>query len=165
MELLVFWALSFVILGTAIAVVFLDNIIHCALFLILTFIGVAGIYLTLSADFIAIVQILVYAGAVSILIVFSIMLVSRNDGSMKDTNPLGMYKWTSGIISAALFSVISFFIIKTPWDINVGIVTNSMEKFAEVLLSDYVLSFELAAILLLVALVGAIIIAREVKES
>lgn len=164
MDVLVFWILSFVILGTALAVVFLDNIVYGALLLIVTFMGVAGIYLTLNADFIAIVQVLVYAGAISILIVFSIMLVSRSEKKMNDTNPLGKYKWTSGIISTALFGVMSFFIIKTPWDIDVGFVTYSMEVFAKTLLRDYVLSFELIAILLLVALVGAIIIAKEVKE-
>lgn len=165
MDVLVFYILAFVVLGTAVGVVFLDNIVYGALLLVLTFIGVAGIYLTLNADFIAIVQVLVYAGAISILIVFSIMLVSRSEKKMNDTNPLGQYKWTSAIVAGALFSIISFFIIKTPWQIDVGVIPNSMERFAEVLLYDYVLSFELAAILLLVALVGAIIIAKEVKDS
>lgn len=162
---LVFWLLSFITLGSAMGVVFLSNIVHSALMLIVTFLGVAGIYLTLNADFLAIVQVLVYAGAVSILIVFSIMLVSRKDGHMYETNLFGKYKYTSGIVSFSLFGVISYFIIKTPWDVNVGTIKDSLGKFAEVLFTDYVLSFELAAILLLVAMVGAIIIAREVKNS
>lgn len=165
LQVILFWSLAFVTLGSALSVVFLTNIVHSALALIMSFIGVAGIYLTLNADFLAAVQILVYAGAVSILIVFGIMLITRGDGMMSQTNTFGKYKYTAGIVVASLFCVISYFIIGTPWQIdNTRIADTSINKIAQVLLGEYVIPFELAAILLTVSMVGAIVIAREVKS-
>ena len=82
------WLLAFVTLGSALSVVYLTNIVHSALALIFTFLGVASLYLTLNADFLAAVQVLVYAGAVSILIAFGIMLITRGEGRMYETNTL-----------------------------------------------------------------------------
>ncbi|MFZ7104536.1 MAG: NADH-quinone oxidoreductase subunit J [Peptococcaceae bacterium] len=165
LQVILFWLLAFVTLGSALSVVFLTNIVHSALALIMSFIGVAGIYLTLNADFLAAVQILVYAGAVSILVVFGIMLITRGDGRMSETNTFGKYKYTAGIVVALLFGVISYFIIRTPWQVeSTGLAGSSVGSIAEVLLSEYFIPFELAAILLTVAMVGAIVIAREVKS-
>ncbi|MFZ5943747.1 MAG: NADH-quinone oxidoreductase subunit J [Bacillota bacterium] len=165
LQAILFWILAFVTLGSALSVVALTNIVHSALALIMAFIGVAGIYLTLHADFLAAVQILVYAGAVSILIVFGIMLITRGDGRMVDTNVFGKYKYTAGIVVTALFAVLSYFIIATPWQVDsTGVTQGAMEKMAEMLLGEYVIPFELAAILLTVSMVGAIVIAREVRS-
>ncbi|KJS18916.1 MAG: NADH-ubiquinone oxidoreductase [Clostridiaceae bacterium BRH_c20a] len=166
LNILAFWLIAFVTLGSALAVVFLNNIVHSALALILTFLGIAGLYLTLNADFLAAVQVLVYAGAVSILIVFGIMLITRGDGRMADTNTFGKYKYTAAIVVTAFFGVLSNYIIKTPWEMGTAALSeNTMGDIAELLFSDYVIPFELAAILLTVAMVGAIVIAREVKNT
>jgi len=165
LSVLAFWLISFITLGSALAVVYLTNIVHSALALILTFLGIAGLYLTLHADFLAAVQVLVYAGAVSILIVFGIMLITRGDGKMTETNTFGKYKYTALVVVTALFGVISYYIIRTPWQVQTGALSqDTMGEIAEILLSDYVIPFELAAILLTVAMVGAIVIAREVKN-
>ncbi|NLW25158.1 MAG: NADH-quinone oxidoreductase subunit J [Clostridia bacterium] len=165
LELIVFWLLSFITLGSALSVVFLTNIVHSALALIMTFLGVAGIYLTLQADFIAAVQVLVYAGAVSILIVFGIMLITRGSGNMQETNLFGKYKYTAAIVVTFLFGVIVYFLIQTPWSIATGTLPeNTVSGIAHLLLSDYVIAFELAAILLTVSMIGAIVIAKEVKN-
>lgn len=165
-DVLVFWLLSFVTLGAALAVVFLKNIVHSALSLIVTFLGVAGLYISLQADFLAAVQVLIYAGAVSILIIFAIMLVSKGDGKMQETNLFGKHKYTAGIVSAGILGILSFFIINTPWEISRGVLpSDTVGSIAELLFTDYVLPFELAAILLLVAMIGAIVIAKEVKNS
>lgn len=164
LSVIAFWLLAFITLGSALAVVYLTNIVHSALALILTFLGIAGIYLTLHADFLAAVQVLVYAGAVSILIVFGIMLITRGDGKMTDTNTFGKYKYTALVVVTFLFGVISYFIISTPWQVKTGTLSeDTMGEIAEILLGQYVIPFELAAILLTVAMVGAIVIAREVK--
>jgi len=165
LQVIAFWLLAFVTLGSGLAVVYLTNIVHSALALIVTFLGIAGIYLTLNADFLAAVQILVYAGAVSILIVFGIMLITRGDGRMSETNTFGKYKYTALLVVTALFGVISYYIIRTPWQVETGaILEDTMGQIAEILLGHYVIPFELAAILLTVAMVGAIVIAREVKN-
>lgn len=165
LQVLAFWLIAFVTLGSALAVVYLTNIVHSALALILTFLGIAGIYLTLNADFLAAVQVLVYAGAVSILIVFGIMLITRGDGKMNDTNTFGKYKYTALMVVTALFGVISYYIIRTPWQVESGVISeDSIGQLGEVLFNSYVIPFELAAILLTVSMIGAIVIAREVKN-
>ncbi|MGI6224675.1 MAG: NADH-quinone oxidoreductase subunit J [Peptococcales bacterium] len=165
LQVLTFWLLAFVTLGSALAVVYVTNIVHSALALILTFLGIAGLYLTLNADFLAAVQVLVYAGAVSIVIVFGIMLITRGDGKMCDTSIFGKYKYTALIVVAALFGVISYYIIRTPWQVENGVGTiDSIGTIGDVLFSTYVIPFELAAILLTVSMIGAIVIAREVRN-
>jgi len=165
LQVLVFWLLAFITLGSALSVVFLTNIVHSALSLIMTFLGVAGIYITLHADFLAAVQVLVYAGAVSILIVFGIMLITRGDGRMEETNLFGKYKYTAAIVVTAFFAVLSYFLIKTPWYLEEGVLSeDTIGDIAELLLGQFVIPFELAAILLTVAMIGAIVIAREVKN-
>ncbi len=164
-QVISFWLLAFVTLGSALSVVYLTNIVHSALALIFTFLGVASLYLTLNADFLAAVQVLVYAGAVSILIVFGIMLITRGEGRMYETNTFGKYKYTAFAVVAALFGVISYFIISTPWEIQTGVTdTDTLGQLSEVLFNNYVIPFELAAILLTVSMIGAIVIAREVKN-
>ncbi|NLT95741.1 MAG: NADH-quinone oxidoreductase subunit J [Clostridia bacterium] len=165
LQVIAFWIIAFVTLGSALAVVYLTNIVHSALALIMTFLGIASLYLTLHADFLAAVQVLVYAGAVSILIVFGIMLITRGEGRMCETNTFGKYKYTAFVVIAALFGVISYFIIITPWQVTNGIVAEeNMGTIGEVLFNNFVIPFELAAILLTVAMIGAIVIAREVKN-
>jgi len=165
-QVIIFWLVAFVTLGSALSVVFLKNIVHSTLALILTFLGVAVIYLTLHADFLAAVQVLVYAGAVSILIVFGVMIITRGDGKMDETNLFGKYKYPAAVVVFIFLNAVSYLIIKTPWQVKAGLQSkNTVGDIAELLLSDYVIGFELAAILLTIAMVGAILIAKEVKKN
>ena len=72
-----FWMLTVITLGAALMVVIVRNLLHAVLSLILSFVGVAGLYITLSADFVAVAQVLIYAGAISVLILFALMLTPR----------------------------------------------------------------------------------------
>src|SRR3972149_605008 len=72
-----FWILTVMTLGAALMVVIVRNLLHAVLSLILSFVGVAGLYITLSADFVAVTQVLIYAGAISVLILFAMMLTPR----------------------------------------------------------------------------------------
>ena len=165
-QFIMFWLFAFITLGATFLVVFLKNIVHSALALILSFLGVAVIYLTMQADFLAAVQVLIYAGAISILIVFGIMIITRNDGRMDRTNLLGEYKISALVVVFILFNVLAYFIIKTPWPVKTGLPsTYTVGNIAELFLSNHVLAFELAALLLTVAMVGAILIAKEVKNN
>src|SRR5260370_12378910 len=80
-----FWVLSALTLGSALMIAFVRDLIHAVLFLVLSFMGVAGLYITLSADFVAVVQVLIYVGAISVLMLFATLLTPRSD---RDNGPV-----------------------------------------------------------------------------
>ena len=156
----IFVLLSIVTLGGALGVVLARNIFHSALFLILSFFGVAGVYVLLEAPFLAVVQVFIYIGAVAVLILFAIMLTRGLTGvGIRQVNE----QWgLAGFVSLVLFVTLAFLLWGIEWQVVKGsIVTASIADLGEALLTSYVLPFEVAAVLLLVSLVGAIIIARE----
>lgn len=156
----VFVLLGVVTLGGALGVVLARNIFHSALFLILSFLGVAGIYVLLEAPFLAAVQVFIYIGAVAVLIIFAIMLTRRLPGAgIRQVNN----QWgVAGFVSLVLFAALAFLLWGVGWQIAEGVpAATSVADLGKALLTDYVLPFEVAAVLLLVSLVGAIIIARE----
>jgi NADH:ubiquinone oxidoreductase subunit 6 (subunit J) len=156
----VFIILSFITLGAALAVVTSKNLFHSALFLILSFVGVAGLYILLEAGFLAAVQILVYVGAISILIIFAIMLTRRL--MAKDLVQRNAQWGISSLVALLLFAVLGFVLLRVNWPVVGGDVTReSISVLGQKLMSTYALPFEVASVLLLVALVGSIIIARE----
>ena len=160
-----FFIIAGVTVASALGVVISKNIIHSALFLVLTFLGVAAVYFQLNAVFIGLVQILVYAGAISVIIIFAIMLVMDDDVEKTNlANPATRY---TGLAIAVLFLfALGGAIWTSNWPNEVGTVTvNEMALLAHLLLGDYVIAFELAAILLLIAVVGAIILAKGAKDQ
>jgi len=163
-QVVVFWILAAVILGTALAMVLSKNLVHSALFMVVTFIGVAGIYLTLSADFLAAMQILVYVGAISVLLVFGVMLTRRGDIAMSNLftkNILG-----GVVVSLALFVILGRLILTSDWATSAFTVPEStVGPIADLMMNVYVIPFEVAALLLLAAMVGAIIVAKGVKHN
>jgi len=157
-----FYGLAITIVGNAALVVFVKNIVHSVLFLAITFISMAGLFLLLDADFVAAVQVLVYAGAVCILVVFGIMLVQRPD--MKQTNLFNTQLYAGAGVVALVFAMCSILAGRTAWTDLVAtqaVPENTILIIGELMLSKYVIPFEVVAILLLVALVGAIVIARD----
>jgi len=161
---LLFWVLSAVVVLSALAVVLLKNIVHSALYLVLSFIGVAGIYVLLNAEFLAAVQVLVYAGAIAVLIVFAVMLTRRGD--IRFSNLFNVNYLAAGVVSLTLFIIILITTLRTRWiTSNAGLSVNNVEAIADAFLVRYVVPFEITAVLLLVAIVGAIFLARGVKED
>jgi NADH:ubiquinone oxidoreductase subunit 6 (subunit J) len=158
----VFVILSAVSLIGALGVVISRNLFRAALFLVLSFVGVAGFYVLLEAEFLAMVQLLVYVGAISILIIFAIMLSRRlMSPDFKAQNE--QWIWALGA-AVALFAILVFILLKVTWPIELSIVSPDMIQqlgIALVSQDQFVLVFEAASVLLLVALVGAVIIARE----
>ncbi|WP_366921646.1 NADH-quinone oxidoreductase subunit J [Metallumcola ferriviriculae] len=156
---IIFWLITILVVGSALAVVLLRNIVHSALFLIVTFVGVSGLYILLQADFLAAVQLLVYAGAVAILIVFGVMLTVRGD--IKNSNMFNSYKLSGGIVALVFFLIVERIILKTDWVLSTAAMPEStVGPIADSLLGNFVIPFEVAAVLLLVAMVGAILLAR-----
>ncbi len=159
-EQIAFYAMAALILICAWMVVTLRNLVHCALFLVLTFMGVAGIYVLLHAEFLAGVQVLIYVGAITGLLLFGIMLTRKYAGrdiiAHNKQKPLGF------ISAAGLFIIIVYIALQTDFDWSAKPPTmNATSEIGKSLVSTYVLPFELASIVLLVAMIGAIIIARE----
>jgi len=163
-----FYGLAITILGNATLVIFARNIVHSVLFLAVTFIAMAGLFLMLDADFLAAVQVLVYAGAVCIMVVFGIMLIQRAE--MKATNLFNGQAIAGAGLVALVVAMCAVFAGRTAWTQLVvagEVPDNTVGIIGELLLSKYVIPFEVAALLLLVALIGAILIARdeEVKAN
>jgi len=154
--------------GAALGVVFSRNIVHSALFLILAFLGVAGIFFELDAGFLGLVQILVYAGAISVLIIFAIMLVMDVEAGQTNLSNSSRGIHLGGALVALSLAIslgaaiwnskLSAFLGPRP-------VSDAVGALAELMLGNYVVAFETAAILLLLAVVGAIILARGVEEK
>jgi NADH-quinone oxidoreductase subunit J len=156
----VFIILSIITLGAALAIVTSKNLFHSALFLILSFVGVAGLYILLEAGFLAAVQILVYVGAISILIIFAIMLTRRL--MAKDLVQRNAQWGISSLVALLLFVVLGFVLLRVNWPVvEATVPQESISILGQELMSTYALPFEVASVLLLVALVGSIIIARE----
>jgi NADH:ubiquinone oxidoreductase subunit 6 (subunit J) len=151
----------------ALGVVIFKNIVHSALFLVLTFLGVAGIYFHLSAGFVGVVQILVYAGAISVLIIFAIMLVMDKD--VEKTN-LPNPRLGSRLLGGYIILLMTLSLAGAVWFTRFPVSSQLVPRdevglLASLMLGRYVVPFEVAAVLLLVAVVGAIILAKGAEDK
>jgi NADH-quinone oxidoreductase subunit J len=156
---------ALVTLGAALIVVTARNLVHAALALIATFFGVAILFVLLQAGFLATVQVVLYIGAIAILIIFAIMLTRR---VMQDSGPqTNQQWWLAALLSLALFAALWAVFQQVPGLQNVtgtqAIPADSLQRlgFGFVDPNQYALPFELASVLLLIALVGSIVIAGE----
>ena len=160
----VFYLISAFAVGGALAAVLLKNLVHAALALTIAFFGLALLFLRLDAQFAGFAQILVYVGAVAILVVFAILLTR---GSELPKEGVFSKTWLIGLaIAAGVFSVLAWAILQAgPWLPNetaTPAVTTS--DIGNALMGRYVLPLEIVAVLLTAALVGAVIVAMHEKE-
>ena len=161
---IIFLLTAAVTLGAALVVVTARNLVHAALALIATFFGVAILFVLLQAGFLATVQVVLYIGAIAILIIFAIMLTRR---VMQDSGPqTNQQWWLSALLALALFAALWVVLQQVPALQNVTsrpIATDSLKQLGAGFVdpNQYLLPFELASVLLLVALVGSIVIAGE----
>lgn len=158
-ELAAFVILSAVILIPATIVVTSRNIVRAALSLVPTFLGVTGFYILLHAEFVAGIQVLIYAGAITVLILFVIMLTEGGSGTQvrQVTGQVPLGAMAAIWLAFLIFVVLS----RTAWPTSGGTLPPySAEAVGTAFLTNYVLIFEVTSLVLLVALVGAIIIAR-----
>jgi NADH-quinone oxidoreductase subunit J len=155
-----FWILAIIGVGAALTVVLLRNVFRTALALILCLLTVAGIYIILSADFLAAVQILIYVGGISILIILAIMLTREvQRGSLSNKLRIPAF-----IVAVIFLGVMIFSLVKTPWQVsNAPPVEPTTSALAGKLLGEggFILTVEIAAVLLLVAILGAVVLVRE----
>lgn len=159
-----FHTLAAVVVISALLVVFVRNIVHSVLWLAVCFVALAGVFLTLNADFLAAVQVMVYAGAVCIMVVFGIMLIRRGD--MGQSNLFNSQTVAAAGVAALVIMMSGFLSYKVGSVVAPGPVpADTVGNIGTLLLSKYVIPFEVAALLLLVALVGAVFLAKEVKAD
>jgi NAD(P)H-quinone oxidoreductase subunit 6 len=156
-----FFVLAATVTLGSLGVVLLPNIVYSAFLLGGVFLSVAGLYLLLNASFVAAAQILVYVGAVNVLILFAIMLVNKKE-NLAAIPGLTLRRVLSGSVCVGLFILLLRVVFTTPWALPgpepVG--EEATIRIGEHLFSDYLLPFELASVLLLMAMIGAIVLAR-----
>ncbi len=165
---IIFYIFGAITAVSALYIMLTKNILYAAFALILTFIGVAGIYVFLGAEFIAVTQILVYVGGILILLVFGIMLTNRLSGK-KIVSP-AYHKLMGLIVAGGLFAIL----FKGILEANFGALNwidkskgaeSSIPQFGLTLMTDYVLVFEIIGVLLLLALIGAVRIAGKTGKE
>jgi len=155
-----FWILAIVGITAALMVVLLRNVFRAALSLILCFLTVAGIYFTLSADFLGAVQVLVYVGGISVLIILAIMLTRE----VQRGSPANKLRIPAFFMAILFLGVVAFTLINTPWQVaTVPPLEPTTAALASKLFGEggFILAVEIAACLLLAAILGAIVLVRE----
>ncbi|MBE2183955.1 MAG: NADH-quinone oxidoreductase subunit J [Anaerolineae bacterium] len=164
---LVFFIFAVLSIGGALGVVMSRNLIHGALFLIVSLFGGAGLFVLLAAPFMAAVQVLVYIGAIAILIIFAVML-TRSMTNMREV--FNRQWWVSAIAAVILLAVLIVGVALPVWgpngtqgDMVLSETTATIQDLGVALVdgNQFVLPFELASLLLTAAMVGAIVIARD----
>lgn len=174
---IVFWVIAAATIVSAIAVVQLRNLFRAALFLVVTLLGVAGMFVLLRAEFLAAIQVLIYVGAISVLIIFAILMTA----DVEEGSPYNRLRVPAGVVAGLFLAAAIFVIINTQWQViddagflrnaqgeltQVGqrvadVFSNTVPRLASLLLRDYVLAFEIASALLLAAVIGALALIRE----
>jgi NADH-quinone oxidoreductase subunit J len=161
----VFYVIAALTIAAAVGVVTVPNVVHAALFLILALLGVAGFYILLSNEFLALVQILIYAGTISILMLLALMLTRGASQNLPSVPPGG--QWPLGFVVATVIAVsLITAVLDTSWPGDAGQVTMvSLETLAGALFRDWLLPFILLAVVLDIALTGAIVLAHDTDEE
>ncbi len=156
-----FYCLAVMLVLSAFAVVALPRIVHSALSLVLVFLSISGLYVLLQSDFLAAVQIIIYVGAVTVLVLFAIMLTNRSYAP--DSNPPNSQWVIAGVVAVAVLGMLLLVINSGDFSTasQVPLTGDPTVSIGQAILKEYFLPFEVAAMLLLGAMIGAIVIARE----
>ena len=161
-QIVSFGILAVMMLVGALGVVLLSNIVHSAFLLAGVFLSISGFYILLNGDFVAAAQVLIYVGAVNVLILFAIMLVNKRE-DFSQVPKRWLRQGATALVCLGLFALLGTMVLVTPWSLDItspAVVENTVITLGEHFFSDYLLPFELASVLLLMAMVGAIILAR-----
>jgi len=167
LDTVLFYVLAALVLGSAIMTITRRNVVHAAVWLISALVGVAGLFLSRGAEFLAGVQVIVYIGGIMVLFLFVIMLVPVHEESIQ--RRFSNQKWPATLAAVALFLWVAFIAVNgvgmldhpgRAEPLGPGSLSENSEAVGLVLFSQYLLPFELASILLLVAIIGAIVMSK-----
>ncbi|MFI5251067.1 MAG: NADH-quinone oxidoreductase subunit J [Bacteroidota bacterium] len=162
---ILFYFFAVITLVSGAIVVYSKNIIYSAFSLLFAFFGVAGIYVLLGADFIAVAQVMIYVGGIMVLVLFGVMLTNKIiDVEMKTGT---MQTFPASIIVAIIAGALCGIFYITDWKTFPGVplLQTTTPQLGEMFLTTYLLPFEIVSVVLLVALIGAALIARKAKKS
>lgn len=160
-EAVAFYVFAALILGFGVLVITARQAVHSVLFLVLNFLGIAALYVTLSAPFVAIIQVMVYAGGIVVLYLFVVMLVNlkRPAEAHSDPRRLGRLGLLMSLAVLAELIVIGTYGLSAP-AAGGGLQADNVKQLGLALYTDYLVPFEVASMLLLVAMIGAIVLAK-----
>lgn len=160
MSPVVFYFLAGMIILPAVAVVVSRNLFHAALSLIVSFLGIAGIYVALAAPFVAGMQVMVYAGAIAVILLFAFMLTHDIANPMQESGKL--HQTAAGVACVLLGGALLRLMMSSGWEsLQAQAGPKSLEVLGKSFLTTYLVPFELVSVLLLMTLVGAIVVARK----
>jgi NADH-quinone oxidoreductase subunit J len=163
-EFIAFMGLALVAIIGGVLLLNLTKVVHMVVALIFTFVAIAGIYVLLSAEFVAAVQILIYSGAITIIMLFGIMLTKHDDEVETTTGKwrkVLLFLGVLGFAIAVYIGIYDFNVVQVPIDLH----ENNTMKIGEALYSKWVIPFEVTSVLLLVALVGSIVLAKKDEKE
>lgn len=164
-ELIMFSGLALVAVTGGILLLNLKSVVHIVVGLVFTFLSIAGIFVLLSAEFLAVVQVLVYSGAITIIMLFGIMLTKHDDRTNTTVSPIRKVFLYLGILAFAFVFYVGIHNLQFP-SAEVPLHDGNIEQIGLALFTKYIIPLEILGVLLLVALVGAIVLARrEDKEE
>jgi NADH:ubiquinone oxidoreductase subunit 6 (subunit J) len=162
---IIFWMLAAVSIGAAVLVVHLRSMFRAALMLVVSFVGVAGLFAMANAEFLAVVQVLVYGGGIAVLVIFAVMMTRGVEESNKGTHvqPIAL------MMAVALLFALLYSVLQAQWQLLpdalpepvAAVFVETPARLGRLLLHDFVLAFEIAGVLLLAAVVGALSLVRE----
>lgn len=159
-----FWILAVITVLGALLAVTLRNLVHCVLSLILFFLGIAGHYFVLRADFIGAAQILIYIGAVAVLVLFAIMLTRNVTGTEGPREVLGVKWWAGSTIAGLMAALLCWAVQRDPAALTTSPGNKaemSVAAIGKAFVQEWIIPFEIMAVLLTAALIGAVVIALE----
>ncbi|RXZ83439.1 NADH-quinone oxidoreductase subunit J [Paenibacillaceae bacterium] len=160
-EFVAFFVLAIIMISGAVLMISFTKVVHMVVALAAVFLGMAGMFILLEAEFVAFVQVLIYAGAVSILMVFGIMMTKHDAVNEEPVRPL--HESVSAVSALVLFGIL-FYAIRVselPTPEQLPVVEDQTMEIGKLLYTGYVIPFELVSVLLTVAFIGAIVIARK----
>jgi NADH-quinone oxidoreductase subunit J len=163
-ELIAFIGLALVAIVGGVLLITLTKVVHMVIALVFTFLGIAGIYMLLSAEFVAIVQILIYSGAITIVMLFGIMLTKHQENDAPAKGGWGNFSLLAAIAGFAVAVYLGIYNLDIPVQPTALHEENTKQIGIE-LFSKYVIPFEVMSVLLLVALIGAIVLAKKDDEE
>lgn len=158
-----FFLLAFGVIGGGLAVVTLRNIIHSAIAMMICFGSLAGMYALLGAPIVAAAQVLIYLGAISVLILFAIMLTQAGDANL--SAPFHRQLPIAIVVALALIGLVGWAVVQTDWGLAAEAVSANVDAIAIALFTEFALPFEIISLLILVAIIGAIYLARRPEED
>lgn len=164
-ELVAFLALSLLAIMGGVLMLNVTKVMHMMLSLVFTFLSIAGLYFMLSAEFVGVVQILIYSGAVAIIMIFGIMLTNHGDEGATHFNARSFFVFL-GVVA---FGAVMYFAVNnadfTPKGQDVNLHVQNTKQIGVMLYTQYLVPFEVVSVLLLVALIGAIVLTKNDKQE